>query len=383
MSGPSRPSSTRGRALAKLAALLAVLVASVLLAFLLAEVIVRVGAPQQLIQIRPDVWQPVDTLGYVRRPNISARINTGERTVSVFSDNQGYRVGAAGRREVASQVLLLGDSFVEALQVEHEQTTAYYLEEDLGRRLGRDVAVRNAGVSGWNPNHYLLRARQLMSRERFDLVVVALFVGNDAVAYTFDRIGPRQPVERRRLRLPQRAAWSEIVGALFAPLNDALEMRSHLYVLAKNQLSTFRMRVGMTADYLPVEYQVAEGDSPRWTNTAQLCVRLARLAGEHGTPVLFVLVPERFQVYPDEFRRYLRGFGIDSTTVDVDQPSRLLEEALAAKRLHVINVLQEMRAAARRQGPRLYGTVDQHLSPEGHRVLASLVADTAARLARR
>jgi hypothetical protein len=348
---------------------------------LFAELAVRLVAPQQLIQIRPDLWQSVDTLGWTRRPNVSLEINTGERSVDVLTDDDGFRVGRDGRRKAASQILLLGDSFVEALQVQYEHTAGHLLETELSNHLRRPVAVRNAGVSGWNPNHYLLRTRQLLSRDTFALIVVAIFVGNDAVGYRYDRMAPRARGVQHEFRVPRRLAWSEFVDALFSPINDGLEVRSHLYILAKNQLSTLRMRLGMTKDYLPPEYRLVEANSTRWRNTAEICADLARAAAARSVPVLFVLIPERFQVYPDEFRRYLRGFGIDSATVDVDQPSTLLSGEFAAAGLTVVDLLPTMRAAAA-SGPRLYGTVDQHLSAAGHQVLAAALRPEMMRLLR-
>lgn len=356
----------------RLAAVGAVLAVSCLVALLLAEFLIRIAAPQQLIQIRPDLWQPMDSIGWARRPNIAVQINTGERTVDVITDREGYRVGQVGRREAPTKILLLGDSFIEALQVEHEQTVAHLVETAVSERLGKPVAVRNAGVAGWNPNHYRLRAKQLLSRDTFALVIVALYVANDAVTYRWDTIPPRAPTARRSFRLPRSASWKELVQAMLAPVNDGLETRSHLYILAKNQLSTLRMRLGMTADYLPPEYLRTEASSPRWRNVADLSRDLARDAWARRVPVLFVLIPERIQVYPEDFQRYLLGFGVDSSTVDVDQPSRLLLRELTADSLRVVDALPAMRAAATSR-PRLYGTVDQHLSAEGHRALSEVM----------
>lgn len=351
------------------------------LALVGAEVAVRLVAPQQLIQIRPDLWQPVDTLGWARRPDVAVEMNTGERTVLVASDRDGFRVGRAGRQEAGTQVLLVGDSFVEALQVEYEQTFGHLLESSLARSLGRPVVVRNAGIGGWNPNHYLLRTRELVERDSFALVVVAVFVGNDAIGDRVEYMPPRTPVERHRFRLPRALSGAEFRDALLAPVNDGLEVRSHLYILFKNQLSTMRMRLGLTADYLPHVYRKDEADAGRWRVTAELARDLAATASTRGVPTLFVLIPERFQVYDDEFRRYLAGFGVDSSLVDVDQPSRLLAAGLRSEGLRVIDALSAFRAAP--AGDRLYGTVDQHLSPRGHQLLADLLAPEALSMVRK
>lgn len=367
------PASRRPRLAVRLLGAAIILSITLVVTLLLAEFTVRVAAPQQLILVRPDLWMPVDTLGWLRRPGTSGTLNTGEGIILLNVDREGYRVGRAGRREAATKILLMGDSFMEALQVEHEQTVAHLLENVLSERLNKPVVVRNAGVAGWNPNHYLLRTRQLLSRDSFALVVVAVFVGNDAVGYRVDRIPPRSPVRRHDFRLPRRPTWTEFVQAILAPMNDGLEVRSHLYILAKNQLSTLRMRMGLTADYLPAEYRKDEATSQRWETTAEISRDLARSAAQRGVPVLFVLIPERFQVYPDDFRRYLRGFGIDSSTVDVEQPSRLLYQAFKADSLRVVDALPAMRSAAAASDQRLYGSVDQHLSAAGHAALTNVM----------
>jgi hypothetical protein len=211
--------------------------------------------------------------------------------------------------------------------------------------------VRNAGVSGWSPNHYLIRGRELLAADRFALTVVAVFVGNDAVSQAIPHIPPRPPTERHEFHWPSGWSARALVDAFVAPVNDKLEVRSHLFVLLKNTFSTLRMRLGLTADYLPLEYRRAEAGSARWATTAAISRALADVGASHGTPTLFVLVPERFQVYPDEFDRYVKGFGVDAAQLDVDQPSIRLRMAFEAAGLTVVDALPALRAAAARGRP--------------------------------
>ena len=161
------------------------------------------------------------------------------------------------------------------------------------------------------------------------------------------------------------------------PANDFLERRSHLFVLLKTRLDVMLMRAGLTADYFPVEFRRSEATSSRWEVTAGTCREIADAAARHGLPTLFVLLPTPFQVAPETFREYVAGFGIDTSTVDLDQPTRLLRERLAAAGLWVVDPLPEFRAAAA-AGTALYGTVDRHFSPEGHALLSALVAPVVA-----
>lgn len=352
---------------------------SLVVALLLAEGLVRQLAPQQLILIRPDLWQAADTFGWLHRPHVQTLINTGERTVHVYTDQDGFRVSAEGRREGEKRVLILGDSFMEALQVEYEQSLAGLLEQRLSERLGEKVAVRNAAVGGWGPNQYRLRARSLLARDTFDLVVVSLFVEDDIANRQVDRLPPRTPVERKHYRIPRSLRPGELIDATLAPFNDMFEVRSHLFVLLKNRMETLRMRTGLTTAYFPRSFLRSEAASPHWAFTAQLCREIADLAAEQGARTLFVLIPTSYQVDSEVFARYVAGFGIDSNKVDLDQPSRLLGHALTAEGLDVIDALPALRSA-KSSGEQLYGNIDRHLSPEGHLVLESVVTPQAAEM---
>lgn len=336
------------------------------------EVLVRLVAPQQLVLRRPDVWQAMDGLGWVHRPGVDAAINTGERTVRFITDERGFRVGSTAPVGARWRILLLGDSFMEAMQVEYEQSTAGLLEEGLRRRLGAPVAVRNAAVGGWDPPQYLLQARAVLPRERVDLVLVALYLGNDVVPARIEHIPPRPPAEVHPLRVPRSLAAKELVDAIAYPVNDFLEVRSHLFTFLKRRGEMLLMRLGLTAEYFPVELLRREADSPRWAVTADICRDIAEVAREHGASTLFALIPTPFQVDSTEFWTFVRGFRIDPATVDLEQPNRLLARELRARGLRVVDVLPAFRDA-HGTGGRLYGRVDRHFSPAGHELLAHLL----------
>ena len=373
MSAPGHPPTRMpSRVLRAWLVNLTLLSASFLLAALVAELAVRVLVPQQLILKRPDIWRPDTLLGFDHQPAVRTTINTGERTVTFVTDDEGFRIAASGRRDGERTVLLLGDSYSEALQVEYEQSFAGLLETNVSRRLGATVGVRNSGVGGWDPDQYLIRARAVLATSPFDLVVVALYVENDAIDYWRKRVPARVPVEVHPFRIPRRLSMAEFKDALFYPINDLLEVRSHLFIFLKNRLQTLRMRWGLTAAYFPRVYRRSEADSPRWDNTAAICAEIAALARQRKVPVLFVLIPAPHQVDSRVFLDYVRGFDIDTTQVDLSQPTRRLEQSLKAKGLVVVDALPTFLEAHGR-GLVLYGKVDNHLSPAGHETLAALL----------
>jgi len=371
-----------GRGLTKFTAGLltvGVLLLSTTAAAALAEWLVRLLAPQQLLIKRPDIWMAVDTLGWVHRPNISTTINTGERTVRVVTDSNGFRVGRDVRSPSKKRILLLGDSFMEAFQVEYEQSLAGLLEVRLPARIGTSVAVVNTGVGGWDPPQYWLQGRALLRRRAFDLVLVSLYLGNDVVLRRPDRFAPRAPTEVHHPRFPRRLGFAELTDAVLYPINDYLVVRSHLFVLLKTRLHTLLMRLHLTGVYFPEVLLRREATSRRWNVTADICRDIAALGQRNDVPTLFVLVPSPYEVDPAAFAQFLRGFGIDSAQVDLDQPGRLMREALERRQLRVVDALPALRAA-QNAGPPLYGSIDNHLSPAGHDALEHLIEPEVAAL---
>jgi hypothetical protein len=345
---------------------------SLVIALLLAELAVRLLRPQQLIIKRPDLWQAVAGVGWTHRANVRGTINTGEGLVHVYTDQDGYRIGAAGRKDGNRTILLLGDSFVEALQVEYEQSLAGLLEARLPLQIGTTVAVRNTGVGGWSPNEYLIQGRESLKREPVDLVVTAIFMGNDLVTWKPGPNPPRAPAEVHHFRLPRNLGFSELVDAVFYPVNDWLEVRSQLFTLLKHQSKVLLMRLKLSGAELPLEIRRSTAAKPWWSITAMLCDSIAQAAAAHGAAALFVLVPDATQVYPDMLQQYLKGTGVDSSAVDIDQPSRLFSAYLRFHHLNVIDATPALKAASKNGQP-LYGKVDTHLTPAGHDVLERVV----------
>jgi hypothetical protein len=351
-----------------------VLAISLALTLLACEMVVRIAMPQQLIMIRPDIWAPTDTLGWAHRANVRTAINTGERTAPVITDREGFRVGERGRIEAPRTLMLVGDSYVEAFQVPYEQSFAGLLERRLPERLGGPIAVRAVASGGWDPNHYLFATRRWLPRDPAPLVVVCLFVGNDILDRRVAAYSPRQEIERHPLRMPRNLSRREWVRAILLPINDALETRSHLYILVRSRLGNLRVRLGLAPmNTLPPQYLTRNAHEPDFGITADACRDLDLVARGDGARTLFVLIPASYQVDTASFTRWREATKLAPNQADADQPNRRMSEELTARGLSVLDALPGLRAAAGKGGPPLYGVVDAHLSPAGHEALAEIL----------
>jgi hypothetical protein len=373
--------SSSGR-LRRIAGNLAALAVSSLLALGLAEVAVRAAAPQQLILLRPDIWQPVDTLGWEHRPNVRTTINTGEGEVPVRTDREGFRVGETGRVEAPVRLLVVGDSYLEAFQMPYERSLPGRLQEALPAGMGGPVAVRLCASGGWDPSHYLLATRKHVQRMRPAAVLVGVFLGNDIIDRHVDHWQPREAIVRNRFRLPRDLSPREWVRAFLLPVNDFLETRSHLYVLARRSMAGVRMRLGLAPQAgIPRQYYRADSASVVWDVTAGVLARLDAAAREAGARTLFVLIPASYQIDSTVYARWLESSRIAPDSLEIGQPNRRLGDAMRARGLAVLDVLPELREAAKR-GERVFGAVDTHLNDAGHGVVAARVVPEVSRMLR-
>ena len=352
------------------------------LALLLAEGLVRWVAPQQLIRLRPELWEPVEGLGWRLRPGVKLRVNTGEREVEVLTDQLGHRVGGLSppTSEVEFRILALGDSFLEALQVDYGATFVDRLQRAL-YTLGASTAITNAGVSKWGPSQYLMQAELEFSRRNYDLVLVFLYLGNDIQSEHPEFYSARHPLDSSRFRFPEELNRPAIQYAVLSPLNRMLATRSQLFVLAKSRSRILLSRIGIGANLLPESMLRSSMNSPRWEATAEVCRTISELANSKGSQALFVLLPAVYQVRPRILASYAQASQLPEEAIDARQPARLMFRALDDRGLLVLDLSPQFRSFVPfSRYEDLYGTLDAHLSPHGHQVVADELVSPVLKL---
>ena len=343
------------------------------------EYVVRWVAPQDLVRPNRQIWRPDEEIGWRRVEGTDTRINTGERTVRFRTDPDGYRIGEDAELDVDRadvQVLLLGDSFVEATAVPWEQSFTGVLQNLLERRTGLSVRVVNDGVGGWDPNQYLKEAHIALEKQRYDLGIVFLYLGNDLVSQRLDTWSPDIVSGRHPFRWPRSLSFREMEDALIYPIHDVLKTRSQLWMLARRSGISALRRLGLAENTVPQKYQNAKRDSlVIWGVTSDIFLDIEDRFAQSGTPVLFVLLPESFQVYPQLWQDWLLSAGVPVDSVDLEMPNRQLADAFESRGMVLHDALDYLRVRAQEAEP-LYGKVDRHFSPTGHEAMAEFLLGT-------
>lgn len=293
------------------------------------------------------------------------------------------------------RILVLGDSFIEALQVPLEDSFSRRLEADLEARMGRGaVQVSSMGVSGYGT------ASEVLYYERFgrdldpDLVLLAFYPGND--------VRNNSPILEPLLRpvYGDDGALERVVtlgkDSRKAEASRGLLWRSQAYRYARKILLTKQpVLAGFLADLgllkrgalreeqseggVPVDYgvyaaHVSAAWEDAWRRTTQNLARMKRDVESDGARFAIMIVTARDYVYPEAWARIL----------EANPEMREREWDLEAPELRVVrwckeNAIPCIRLSPTfvehaRQGESLHFMYDGHWNAKGHALAARTVA---------
>nr|ABI75102.1 GDSL-lipase [Cylindrospermopsis raciborskii T3] len=123
--------------------------------------------------------------GWVGRPHVSGWYRTeGEAHIQMNSDGFRDREHIKVKPENTFRIALLGDSFVESMQVPLEQNLAAVIEGEISSCIalaGRKAEVINFGVTGYGTDQELITLREKVWDYSPDIVVLDFYTGNDIV----------------------------------------------------------------------------------------------------------------------------------------------------------------------------------------------------------
>jgi hypothetical protein len=351
------------------------LIVSSACALALAEVMLRVAYPQQL-----GVWYSLRSGMVIHPPGTRIHLANFGQTVEFNSVGMRDIERSEPKPPGTLRVLVLGDSFVEALQVSLEQSFHRLLEHRLRSVTGRPIQVMSGAVSGWGTDDHL----EYLSRDgvRFapDLVLVAMTLHNDVSDNLEERFHTLAD-DGRLVRRPM----AEISEASFRLLKvkDYLASRSHLVQLARRyrHLTSVRM-AGQQLDVHVV--RLLQKDEPvsitrGWELTRRLVAGIRKEGDRVGAATAVVLIPLSLQVYPEMLRQWLTANGVSADRLALERPQERMREIGAASSVGTIDLLPTFRKAFKDNGQRLHLERDGHWNLEGHRLAAATVADELIR----
>ncbi len=302
------------------------------------------------------------------------------------------------------RIALLGDSFTEAQQVPYDATFGAVMGRELKgcpALKGRNIEVLNFGVDSYGTAQEWLTLRHQALRFSPDMVIVAVFTGNDirnnSLSLEGDKcrpffeardgelapVGPFSNSLTFRLSCMARF-WSRYSQVLNLLGNAKSRLRQLKFELASrvnhenhaSSGSNVHSEPGINDQiYLPVQTEVWQR---AWRTTEAELSAIARDARSHGARVLVVTLSNSIQVYPDPRvpEAYARRLGV----TDLFAPERRLAQAAERDGYPELNLAPIMARYAQTHHIFLHGFKNTsmgwgHWNEMGHRLAGRLIAE--------
>ena len=298
-----------------------------------------------------------------------------EFRVPVTTNSFGFRdrPRAIEKPPDTTRIAVLGDSFIEAIQVPLEQTVTSQLEARLKSRFpDAAIEVMNFGVSNYGVGQYLLLYQSYVRTFKPDFVVVF------ASYLNFSRTMQRELSSRLQAfyALNVRPSFElDNAGALrHVPARDYERYSQHVEVLLAEQFGPDR-----TIEIPPIRTPLA---LPHWA--LNVVSRKARpSASPQGAGTDFPHVDVNYRILEDLHREvssdgavlvmadafeYLERYGVVRGSGALTARNRIFVTSLGASH---VDLSPSLRAAP--HNPQF--ECDMHFNAEGHRVVAGTLAD--------
>lgn len=300
------------------------------------------GMPPEAYRGDPELFQePV--------PGWSGAVRGLEYGVSLRFNALGLR--GPELTEKRPRILLLGDSFALAAQVDEGATLAGRLAAETGAQ------VLNAGVDGYSTWQETLRYQRLAEATDPDTVVLLFFLGNDLAdneRFAMLRGTQYQP---RAGEGPGWWARHSALGAWARALSRGSGLSEAEKARYARELAVFTRDDG----------GVLEGQIPA---TQRALATLKQETEARGDQLVVALAPPAFVVVPERAGPTLALAGLDAKDIALDRPARTVRSLL--RRLGISTC--DLSPALAELGDEAYLIYDGHWSEMGNSAAARTVA---------
>ena len=225
--------------------------------------------------------------------------------------------------------------------------------------------VVNAGVQGYGPVEQLLFFRQIVAAVQPDVVLVTVFVGNDA--------------EEAVASEPKLSGKKDTSAAL----RDSFVTTLRRTVRRSMVLQVLRLRIVSATDRFrfkappepPLQSYAAQPPPriARGIEIARSCIQqIGAEAEQRGARMAIVLMPARFQVDDGDYGRLAKTVEDTGGRLVRDAATTRFAEGLGSLPYPMTDLLPPLRQAL--PGPDVFFQQNVHLTPRGHRVVADHLA---------
>ncbi len=368
-------------------------------------------------KLHPEPWlREAQVHSWVRPPYREALLETGDPqtgTIHTRRNNCGFREDSdtpVSKPEGVYRILVLGDSHTDGACLNSE-SFPNRLEADLNAQASTPRCdVINAGQVVFSPYQEWWLYERVGTHFTPDLIVVAMYCGNDYwdLQQTSDRVHLTGTGERF-----VHQAGPPVAHPMIEPMPPPPTFRRQAKDFLRDHFATYhamaeigplRSAFGTPPQYSPFELKVqklppgsraayfqSQGqaayfvDAPEKLSESHAMFKhtvglFQDSARRDRAELLFLVIPTLREVCPEVDPQGL-ATAIDKLQISTEQACLdtairgLAVQAIREAQSEVIDLYAPLRAAEQSQrGLRLYHKFDHHLAPDGHRVVADVLA---------
>lgn len=366
-----------------------VVLVGLLLPLLLLEVALRLFGP--ILPGNYDTGHYLERhpiFGHFNVRNFNGWIKTSEFTTQVQISPLGLRDPRVGyaRPPNVYRILVVGDSFVEGVQVNAADTVSARLETSLQGTDGKRVEALNLGVAGYGTGQEMLLFEQEGLKYDPQLLVLVVFLGNDIGDNAYRPDSRREtPTPRPSFELSGDNGVRVVAGTMPErprDLRQSLRECCLLYnvfetgVLLKLADGPVRDQPETEADarYLVRDLYQLEPDSETlrgWRVTERVLGRLRDHSGAAHVRFVIVGVPDALALSGVAWEERMGGSRASSGRFAPDAPNRRLGEIAARLGVPYVDLFPVFSREIQHQA--LYFPIDSHWTPAGHALAARAI----------
>lgn len=307
------------------------------------------------------------------RPFSKFNVLNYEYKSTAHIDKYGGRVTKSAVGEMSSKVVpFFGDSFTFGIGVEDNETFASILSEKL------DYFILNLGIPGSALHNqlYILSVRHAELGYP-DTYIFFFFMGNDfadLIQHYLAGVGQKDQANTARVSVSSSRFFRQINDFVYY---SPVFKRSYLIQFVKAKiLAILNKGVLKAAD--PVFLLMQPDEEYRGLARESLRKELNRLVGlseKLRFRVLFVLIPDRYQVNDKLRTMKEQYYEVDGSKLDRLFPNKLIEWELARIGIAWVDPTECIRGE---NVAGLYYVQDGHFTPKGHQVFADCISEELA-----
>jgi len=261
-------------------------------------------------------------------------------------------------------VLMLGDSFTLAIQVEDNQTFSSILATTL------PANVVNLGVLGYNPYHYLVVLNRTFARYKPQSVVVNFYVSNDFVIPEDD---PRRGCE---VKVRNGYLVSATQNSTLFTIKMFLHHHSHAYnfiailLNGSDWMNQFLYLLGVsvnnpTSPETLLFTNTTKGEE-YYAETFKVLDEINALTARHHSRLVLAVIPSLYHVVPELWDEFWTRYGTGNP--NKEHPFFRLQTYALSRNITIVNLYPFINHS---ENPwQFYGSRDDHYNGRGHQLHA-------------